>query len=231
MGMAERVHGRGPVKTRRIQEEPSDVALEVGRDSVALAERVFTGLYVDLVTQLPVVGDAHPEFPQLTVERKRIQRTKGGRGKATLYYTGPDPALGDGLTGYEPDNEEQNITEPVITIDTEEVEVPIETHPDFSNLVSEAGEGEGQATFDENGLFLGFGPNSGGGLAGVQTYSTRLTVRTEEVLSLAPLNPNDVATLDGGAFVSRVSSQTTGTAWKNTRVTKEGLTWNPLIYS
>jgi hypothetical protein len=224
-----RVHGRGPVARGRIQEALGS-GVETGRNSEATAERIFTGLFNDLVRQTPKAGDSHPDFPGLTVDRKRITPLKGGRGEARIIYRGPDPALNFGQRDFDPEtNPEGNITEPEEEIETITTEEPIETHPNFAALVLAAGTGEGQATFDEDGLFLGFGPNSGGGLAGVQSYFVRRTVTRTTVLARQKLNANEAATREAGGLVTKLNSTRTGKAWKNVKEVTSG-SWNSLVY-
>jgi hypothetical protein len=225
----ERRHGRGPVATGRIQEEPSDDGITVDKNAAATGSRVFTGLYADLVRQTPVVGDKHPDFPSLSVTRKAIKPTRNGRGRATVTYEGLDPAV----TPLDQDietNPDGNLTTPDESVDVETVEEPIETHPNFAALVAAAGTGPGQATFDEQGLFKGFGPQSGGDLYGQQSYLKARTVTITNSLATKKLDGNTAGTLTSdGQLITKLSSQRFGSVWRNSKEVKTG-GWNPLIY-
>ncbi len=180
--------------------------------------------------QTPGKNHQHPIYFGLYLTTKEIVEEKLGSGKATLTYKGLDPSLGSGGNGTETDDGgNTNFPEIDLEEDTDVEEVPIQAHPDFlSVLVPAAGTGEGQAAFDDKKLFLGFGPQSGGNLAGVESYQVARRVTTRYWYS-SSRSTLPVGTRVAGGLRTSLKSSRQGAVWKNSEVIRASDP-NPLIY-
>lgn len=230
--MAAKHYGRGPRARGRIQKQPG-TELTVSKDSAATLTEIWDGMWADLVSQTPQKDAAHPDFPGLLFESKRITLGKLGRATATLTYKGLDPSIPyvPGTAGGEGTYPE--LPEVDLEVDTEVEEVPIKAHPNFAALVAAAGTGKNKAWFDpDSGLFMGFGPDSGGDLAGVESYQVPRAIITRHFYSYQrATEPVGVSASIDGISGLRISMRSTrqGRVWRNTEVVREGNP-NPLIY-
>lgn len=222
--------GRGPANTGRIQRQIG-TKVKISKDQSAEYTEIWAGMFDDLTRQTPTKDSPHPVFRELLLTEKEIVLEKLGRGKATLVYRGLDPAAfdgtGNGITL--PDGGNSAFPEVDLEVDTDVEEVPIQAHPNFAALVAAAGAGKDKAYFNpESGLFEGFGPQSGGDLAGVESYLVPRVVTTRHWYSDNRANlPVGVAVSGGLRTTLRSTRQ--GRIWKNTEVIRAGNP-NPLIY-
>lgn len=221
-------YGRGPTHTGRIQKLPGS-KLVISADQAATFTEMWGGQFDQLVTQTPGKDYPHPRFPNLLLYTKEIVEGKLGAGTATLTFKGLDPSLGSGGNGVVIDDG-GNTSYPEIDmeVDTDVEEIPIQAHPNFLGLVAAAGTGPSQTAFDSKGLFLGFGPESGGDLAGTESYQVARTVETRHWYSSAR-SSLPVGVRVGSAFRISLRSSRQGSVWKNTEVLRYSNP-NPLIY-
>lgn len=224
-------YGNGPRATGQVQLQPG-TELDVGKDQAATLVEIWAGLWDDLLTQAPVKDAPHPSFPGLLFQSRKVTLGKMGMAQARLTYKGLDPRLAVNAAGIPVDGEgNPEFPEVDLEEDTDVEEVPIRAHPDFAALVTAAGGYvQGKAAKDpKTGLFLGFGPESGGDLAGVESYLVGRTVVTRYWYSENKANLEVGVIVDGGLRMS-VRSARQGVIWKNTEVVRYGNP-NPLIYS
>lgn len=227
--MSAKTYGRGPRYTGRIQRLPKG-GMVVGVDQAATLTEVWGGMYFQLIAQTPGKNHRHPQFPGLLLTTKDFKEGNLGKGEATLTYKGIDPSFNGGGGNGLPTDDGGSTSFPEVDLedDTDVEEVPIQAHPNFSALVAAAGTGPGQAAFDEKGLFLGFGPESGGDLAGAESYHVARRVVTRHWYSSARSSLPVGVRVPGGLRISMRSSRQ-GAVWKNTEVIRESNP-NPLIY-
>jgi hypothetical protein len=217
-----KIFGNGPTNSGRCRLQPG-AELVISQDQAATYTEVWVGPFATLVNDLPACKTPHPIFTTLSLDTKKTVLGKLGRGTATLVYKGVDPALGTDATGT------PIMPEIDLEIDTDVEEAPIATHPNFSALVSAAGIGKSKAWFDPtSGKFEGFGPESGGGLAGVESYLVPRTVKTKYYYSSAQ-STLPVGVMTGDGFRASMKSVRQGSVWKNTEVLRQ-VDANPLIY-
>jgi hypothetical protein len=223
-------YGRGPKFTGRIQRLPGR-KITVDTQQAATLTEIWGGDFDQLTHQTPGKNHQHPVYWGLYLTTKEIVEEKLGTGKATLTYKGIDPSFWNGGNGEETeDGGNEEFPEIDLEEDTDVEEIPIQAHPDFlSVLVPAAGSGEGQAAFDETTkLFLGFGPQSGGNLAGVESYQVARKVTTRYWYSTARATLPVGVRVPGGLRTSLKSSRQ-GAVWKNSEVIRASDP-NPLIY-
>jgi hypothetical protein len=166
----------------RIYRQPGRSTLKVSKDSVATATEEYRGVYAVVVAQSPRIDDVHPDFPGLLVTDKTITNDKG-IGIAQVQYKGLDPAQNPNA-----------LPPPIYELDVSLNQEPIATHPDFDDIIDAAGgEGEGKAVFSEDGVFVGFGKDSGANLVGVTEFLDATARWTKRYLSLsAPTGAGNV---------------------------------------
>jgi hypothetical protein len=113
-------------------------------------ETTYRTLYADWLTNAPARGSAHPTYTNATLrERSAKQIEPGYLCEVTLIYSDPEPAEdGSGSTAALPPDE--------YTESANEVEVPIEAHPDFATFAT-VGNG---AIFSSDGDFKGWTASS-----------------------------------------------------------------------
>lgn len=218
------------MNTRQIQRQPG-TEMKISADSAAEFIEIWDGMFDDLVTQTPIKDAPHPVYTELTLTEKRIRLGNLGKGRATLTYKGLDPASFTGIgNGVDlPNGGNTAFPEIDKEVDTDVEEVPIQAHPNFAAMVEAAGTGEGKAWFNpESGLFEGFGPESGGGMAGIESYLVPKTVTTNHWYSRQQATLPVGVPADGGLRIT-LRSVRQGSIWRNTEVIREG-TPNPLIY-
>jgi hypothetical protein len=146
----------------QIYRQADKSAMTVSKEGVARAVEEYHGLYADVVTQSPRLDDAHPDFPGLLLHTKSISRRRE-IGICVCDYRGLDPASDS--------DDPEFLPPPVYTLDIGLSTEPISTHPNFAALVTAAGgQGEGKAIFDADGIFVGFGKDSGASLVGVSQF-------------------------------------------------------------
>lgn len=246
-----KTYGRGPTSTGRIQIQPGS-ELSISKDQAATYTEIWRGRFNDLINQTPLKDAPHPVYTELLLESKRIVRDKAGKGTAYLTYKGLDPARTTPGTGIVDPNDESNFPEVDLEVDTDMEEVPIQAHPRFKSHLIPASGGltsgdpgsenyeeipdpisgkkrpKAQAHLNPDGTFAGFGIDSGGNLAGVESYLKPNTVTTRHFYSRSK-STAVVGQIVSGAMRISLRSVRQGKVWKNTEVFRSG-TWNTNIY-
>lgn len=159
--------------------------LRVGKEGVAVATEEFVGYYDNLILLAPRIDAPHPRFPSLLVYDRNFSERAMGLGTMKIEYRGQDPG-------------DDKLPDPVYDLDRATAEQPIDTHPDFEAIVAAAGgAGLGKAVFDDDGLFLGFGKDSTGDLAGLESYLAPTAVWTKTYVSKTkPASVGNVGKID-----------------------------------
>jgi len=114
----------------------------------------------------------HPDFNNLVCDSASFSRIEGGLAEITVVYAGGDATTGDFGSG---DAGE------VIEVDNYVVTVPIETHPDFEDVIAGTPENRiNGAEFDGTGTFTHFKTYDKNGakniMAGVTSYDAAVQV-------------------------------------------------------
>lgn len=168
----------------------------------------------------------HPNFPYLAVEEVAAKQQKPDKCIITVQFRGLDSS-GD-IGGDIGDTDSELATREWLTDPTDE---PIETHPYFASRIGGTADNpKNGAIFDEDGLFVGFPPDSQ--FAGLKAYKANSPkIRSQYSTTIAP-SRGILPRIESGLLLIRFDIVQKGAVYS---VTKEWLEpgrkgWNTIVY-
>ena len=134
----------------------------------------------------------HPDFSNLVCDSVTFSRVEGDLALIKAVYAGGNNSLGDGSGNGE--------NEPVIEVDNFVTQVPIETHPDFEDVIAGTPDAPINKALFPDGVFTGFETYLDDGsrniMAGVTTFDAYVqVVRRTTIQKTRPTN-TDVGMID-----------------------------------
>lgn len=134
---------------------------EIEENGVSRLFEKFVCNAAEIFQRMPQRGSVHPVYPSLIVKRLSPVTLPAGLLEYTVEYSG--------VGGTDPEQESQELPQPVYRLQRSQRSDPITTHPNWSAIVAAAG--SANVIYDDNGLFLGIGKDAADdSLVGVSDY-------------------------------------------------------------
>lgn len=126
---------------------------------VAELDETYVCLWANVLQAIPIPYTVHPLFPYLQAGSTRFkQRDSAVAGEFTVTWSGLQSAKAPAV-------------DPTFSFQGTSYTAPIGTHPNITQLVNAAGGiGKGKAIANSDGVITGFGKDSTGDLAGVESW-------------------------------------------------------------